>query len=278
MIHVLERVCEGMIFRIARFFGNTPLVRSIFDLIGAAAFSRQMRLVHNGHELVFATPNSLNRFRVRTFSLKEPETLVWIDEFNRGDVLWDIGANIGLYTCYAAKARGCVVVSFEPSIFNLEILGRNIFANKLQQLVTIIPLPLSKETRVDHLSLSNVSWGGAMSTFKENYGHDGRRLPVVFSYQTVSVAIDESIEKLKLEKPTHVKIDVDGIEHLILIGGIKTLESVESVLVEINEEFLEQKGKAEKVLSDSGLHFVEKHPLEDSSAGSCLLFNQLWKR
>ena len=102
---------------------------------------------HHDVELIFTVPNDLNRFRIDTFSTKEPETLEWIEGIPQGSVLWDIGANVGLYTCYAAKARGCHVFAFEPSVFNLELLARNIFLNGLAGQAVIIPLPL-----FDHIS------------------------------------------------------------------------------------------------------------------------------
>jgi FkbM family methyltransferase len=55
----------------------------------------------------------------------------------RGSVLWDIGANVGLYSCYAVKARDCRVFAFEPSVFNLELLARNIFLNGIADQATM---------------------------------------------------------------------------------------------------------------------------------------------
>ena len=43
------------------------------------------------------------RYRASTFESKEPETLAWIDGFKKNDSLLDIGANIGMYSLYAAK-------------------------------------------------------------------------------------------------------------------------------------------------------------------------------
>ena len=51
---------------------------------------------------------------------KEPETLDWIDTMAEGSALVDVGANVGLYSVYAAKARKCQVYAFEPSVFNLD--------------------------------------------------------------------------------------------------------------------------------------------------------------
>ena len=76
----------------------------------------------NGKKLVFFTPNEIIDWRVHTLLTKEPETLEWIDQF-KGDeiVFWDIGANIGLYSIYAAlKHKNIKIISFEPSVNNLE--------------------------------------------------------------------------------------------------------------------------------------------------------------
>ena len=44
------------------------------------------------------------------------------------------------------------------------------------------------------------------------------------------------------QKPDYIKIDVDGIEHLILEGAslLKNLSNIE-ILIEINDNFIEQK-------------------------------------
>ena len=56
-------------------------------------------------KLLFYTPNNLVKWRVKTFFTKEPDTLNWIDNFKEDEIFWDIGANIGLYSLYAAKKK-----------------------------------------------------------------------------------------------------------------------------------------------------------------------------
>ena len=59
----------------------------------------------------------------------------------------------------------------------------------------------------------------------------------VFDHKTVGMSIDNCVDLLNFDKPNYVKIDVDGIEHLILKGASKTLKNVESVLVEVNDNY-----------------------------------------
>ena len=58
----------------------------------------------NDKNLLFFTPNDLCEMRVETLFTKEPETIKWIDNFSvkSNSIFWDIGANIGLYSIYAA--------------------------------------------------------------------------------------------------------------------------------------------------------------------------------
>ncbi len=76
-----------------------------------------------------------------------------------GAVFWDVGSNIGLYSCYAAKARGIRVFACEPSVFNLELLAKNIYLNELVEKVVIVPLPLSDSIKTSTLNMSTMEWG-----------------------------------------------------------------------------------------------------------------------
>src|SRR5205823_680763 len=95
----------------------------INEQILSVAMNRTTKIVHGGIEFKLITPNALCKWRATTFSTKEPETLQWIDNIPKKSVVWDIGANIGLYSIYAAKQRYCHVWSFEPAVFNLELLA-----------------------------------------------------------------------------------------------------------------------------------------------------------
>ena len=82
-------------------------------------------------ELVFCCLSKTCRSRARTFFEKEPETLAWIDSFPPRSVFWDIGANVGVYSMYAAL-RSHSVSSFEPAASNYFALNRNIALNNFQ--------------------------------------------------------------------------------------------------------------------------------------------------
>lgn len=276
MKHKLKQIINAFF----SFFGKTKLGRYAYDQVIKNAMSRKQKIVHQGIELHFSVPNMLNTYRANTFSTKEPETLAWIDQIPKGAVFWDIGANVGLYTCYAAIARNCQVFAFEPSVFNLELLARNIALNHAGERATIVPLPLFSECAVSNLNMTSTEWGGALSTFCQNYGHDGQTLQTVFSFKTVGLSMQEAVDLLKIPKPNFIKMDVDGIEHLILQGGQKLLQQVDGILIEINDAFKEQSESSARYLKEAGFKLRDKKHSEMVSLSSSFnnAYNQIWAR
>ena len=234
---------------------------------------------YNNVKLNYYSPNRINKFRIETFSSKEPETLKWIENFEENGVLWDIGANIGLYTCYAAKLKNTSVYAFEPSVFNIELLTKNVFINKLSKKVTIVPLPLVDKIKESEFNMTSKDIGGSSSTFDKDYTYDGSKLKREFHYKMLGVTMNDCVNVLKIKQPDYIKIDVDGIEHLILEGGNQVLRQTKSVLVEVDEKFALQTEKTKKYLTESGLKLTEKKHsdlIEKSKFKS--VFNQIWKR
>ncbi len=256
--------------KIGRYF-NEYLSKYIFD---------QKKVVkHNSVKLVFYSPNRINRFRIETFSSKEPETLRWIENFEENSVFWDIGANVGLYTCYAAKVKNTSVYAFEPSVFNLEILMKNVFLNQLYKKVTVVPLPLANKIEESEFNMSSTDHGGASSTFGQDYKHDGSKFKKEFHYKMLGVSMNDCVNVLKMKQPNYIKIDVDGIEHLILEGGNQVLKKTKSVLVEIDENFTLQVNKTKQYLTDSGLKLIEKkHSDLIKKSKFKSVYNQIWER
>lgn len=279
MKKTLKAVAKAGIDASVGIMDGTRVGRYLFGRIVGNAMGLSRTIAHRGTDLTFATPNELARARAETFSSKEPETLEWLDSIPEGATVWDIGANVGLYSCYAAKARKCPTYAFEPSPFNIELLARNIVLNGLSGRVVVVPLPLSEATAVSRLNMSSVEWGGAMSTFGQDYGHDGRALGKVFEYPTLGVSMEDAVALLKIPRPDYIKMDVDGIEHLILKGGASVLRGVKGLLVEINDDFAAQADGAGALLRAAGLTLAAKKRADIGQTGAASgTYNQIWTR
>jgi FkbM family methyltransferase len=276
---LIKRILDSIAGALVRASDRNRMMRYLYGQIISRAMNSTQRVEHAGIAMTFSVPNAQCRFRAQTFSTKEPETLEWIAGIPRDATLWDVGANVGLYTCYAAKARGCRVFAFEPSVFNLEILARNIFLNDLTQQVVIVPLPLSDRLQISTLNMTTMDWGGALSTFGETYGHEGTPLRKLFEFPTIGLSVADAIGRLEIPPPDYMKMDVDGIEHLILQGGAAVLAGIKGALIEVNDHFTSQADGVSEIMRGAGLSLKSKRHAEyfDSSKGAERhTFNQIW--
>jgi len=227
------------------------------------------------------TPNFMCSMRANSFSSKEPETLEWIEEFGGSGTFFDIGANIGIYSIYYAKYHKGKVYSFEPSAFNLKQLAKNISINKLEDRIHIIPNPLSNKTSFENFKNLNDTEGGALSAFGVDYGFDGNLIKKEWEYNLLGFSLDYLIDiDVIKDLPSMIKIDVDGIEHLILEGAMKTLKKAEcrSVSIEVNYDFIEQYSETKRILENCGfkLSHTKHSDMFEDEGNSSKSYNQLW--
>lgn len=215
-------------------------------------------------EISFFIPNQLTEYRVDTFFTKEPETLEWIDTFDRNKdlIFWDIGANVGLYSIYnALKNVNSKTISFEPSSSNLRVLSRNISINNLENDIKIFPVPLTnKENLFLTMNEGDFIEGGALNSFGEKFDFEGKEFKSKMKYDVFGTSINYLLENNILEIPDYIKIDVDGIEHLILEGASKYLKDkkIKSLSVEINENFIDQYQKVLNLMEKNEFKILTK--------------------
>ena len=280
MKKIIKLILKIFAKSIVTFSSKINAGRYFIDKLCNAILHEKKTIKHNDLEFKFYVPNRLNFFRINTFSTKEPETLEWIDTFKKKSVFWDIGANIGLYSCYAVKRADCQVYAFEPSVFNLELLAKNVYLNSLSDKVAIISVPLFDSLDVRSFHMTSKEWGGALSNFGESVDHEGSPMSSIFKYKTVGMSIDQAVSLLNFEKPNYIKVDVDGIEHLILKGATDTLKSAESLLIEVNDNFVKRARDTEEYLTKAGFKLKQKRHSEiiAKSAAFSSFYNQIWTR
>lgn len=188
-------------------------------------------------------------WRARTFFTEEPATIDWLDELQSTDVLWDVGANVGLYSIYAAKFRKCQVYAFEPESQNFALLVENMTINNINEMLGAFSIAVTDEEAFGKLEVPFITKGGAYNLWIALSGRRDELPETVKAAQqfwngqrvtqcTFASSIDDLVFRHKLTAPSHIKIDVDGIEHRIIYGAERTLQmpQMKSVLVELNEK------------------------------------------
>ncbi len=187
-------------------------------------------------------------WRAQTFFTEEPHTVAWLDRLQPADVYWDIGANVGLYAVYAAKFRRCRALAFEPESQNYALLVENIVINGVSDNCLPAIIAMSDSTGVSRLRVRYITKGGAFNMFAGASGKGGDVEPASFqaaqSYDKhpgfeqllFGSSVDELVRAHGLPAPTHIKLDVDGLEPNIIAGAMETIRSgsVRSILVELN--------------------------------------------
>lgn len=196
-----------------------------------------IEVVHvDSKEVRLVCLNDVSRWRASVFYDKEPETIEWIDGFAAGDVLWDIGANVGHYSIYAG-ARGHQVLSFEPSAANYYVLNASLEKSQLSNTVKAFCLAFSDVSETGDLNMQTTDFGGALSSFNSEVGFDGRKIDTVYRQGMIGYSIDDFVARFTPTFPNHIKIDVDGIEDKIIQGAPETLrdQRLKSISIELDD-------------------------------------------
>jgi FkbM family methyltransferase len=199
-------------------------------------------------------------YRAETYATKEPETLAWIrGDLRDGDVFFDVGANVGLYSIFAAKLRpACLVYAFEPESHNFSSLCRNLLLNGL---TNVIPcsFPLSDREGFELFHVYDLRPGSALHSL--GAPSDLRSAaPAVVRQGMVGVTLDALVGRHGLPAPALLKLDVDGIEEKILQGATALLQSgkLRSLLVEVTFRDGAGDSWAERMLGRHGYQLVGK--------------------
>jgi FkbM family methyltransferase len=217
----------------------------VHDLIGDIPFEslleiyaagKPRRLDYEHAEIYLRVTTKTETFRLKACA-KEPFTIDWIhSRIAAGDVLYDIGANVGAYSLVAAKKPngGARVYSFEASYVNVAALSTNIALNDAAGAVTPMPVALSDRTAMDVFNLRDIEAGSARHALGRGAVPEAGR--TLFPQPVMVFRLDDLIDQLQLPLPNHIKLDVDGGELEVLNGAAKTLASpaLQSVLVEVS--------------------------------------------
>lgn len=198
-----------------------------------------------------------------------------------GDVLLDVGANIGWYSILMAKTfPQARIHCFEPDTENYDVLTRNIERNGITQ-VTANQLGVGAKSETKKLYLYKKSNIGRHSMLDIN---DGPSIDVKV------IALDEYfLEKgIDIQKVKFLKIDIEGFEYFAFQGAEKLLGSIPILLAEFSPGYMRKGGVEPEDLLDlmqshgykpyvvNGLDLV---PIDrDELLGRDSNINLIWKK
>jgi FkbM family methyltransferase len=162
----------------------------------------------------------------------EPEVQESLTELIKpGQVVFDVGANIGFLTILCSRLVGAagVVYAFEPMPDNAKVLRHNLMLNGLENVI-VVEKAVSSETGTAELFVS--PWSAAHSlnvagASKQNNRGPEAQKPIVVD----TITLDDFLAGEGVRAPDLVKLDVEGAEVLALEGMRGTMESARPLLL-----------------------------------------------
>ena len=177
----------------------------------------------------YITPEAGLRYWIPSRGIKADETLLRnaTETVKPGSVVWDVGANMGLFSFAAAGLAGVNgrVYAFEPDAVMARLLRRSARLNPHAASVEVVPCAVAQDLGLAHFEIAQRSRASnALEGFQLSQGGGVRELETV-----VTVSLDWLAERLP--PPDVVKIDVEGAELTVFRGSRQMLKTKRPVLI-----------------------------------------------
>ena len=185
----------------------------------------------------------------------EPETIAWFDQtVQPGEVVWDVGSNVGLFACYFGKNEAVRVYAFEPFAHAYVALTENLNRNGVSGRVLAANCGLGETSTLRYLEIISTEPGYTDTTEQQGRAVDGIGRQGLITFRA------DDFARLFDAWPNHLKIDVDGAELSVLKGAPEVLARTSSVLLEVEGTLLANFNEtARPLLAAAGLAERDLH-------------------
>ena len=194
----------------------------------------------------FQMSNPTEHFRVVSHGGETEYLAAMLGDLHSDDVLFDVGANIGMVSLHAAKI--CRTVAFEPDPSFRERLNVNMGLNP-DRVIAVEPVAVSDSDSTVQLFTN---------------GADGNSPSLVRSGESQCVTVpSRSLDSLmaegRLPRPTVIKLDIEGAEILALRGAKRLLTGPDrprALFIEVHDTYLpgfgSSAGEVHEILREYG--------------------------
>ncbi|WP_178917760.1 FkbM family methyltransferase [Natronomonas gomsonensis] len=174
-----------------------------------------------------------NEIELKRFTfLNEGEILeTVISELQPTDIFWDVGANIGLYTCFAAPICD-TTIAFEPVPNNANRIKKNLELNDTDAIIERIALGECHDEMSINVDGSKTGGKSSLASIKN-------------STESIKVPVRTGDELTRVDTvptPSVIKMDIEGAEAMALAGLEETLPQVRTAFIEVHPKKLKNLG------------------------------------
>jgi FkbM family methyltransferase len=206
--------------------GLAPYVSRLYWLMLLRAQDWRCRSRVGDVEVTFRTTGRMEFLRASTFLGERPVLERFLEELGPSEVVWDVGACVGTYACFAANVvTDGYVVAFEPETTNRSRLVTNLAANAPLDRWTTRPVALTDRDESVGFERGAVAPGNGHHHLSPD-DHD----------TTVVGVRGDSLVGTGLPAPDVLKIDVQGAELATLRGMGSLLADVDRIYAELHVE------------------------------------------
>ena len=193
------------------------MFRQVLKRLGRGVVLKRRLPVEFGRAPILVTPEAMLSYWKPNLEKVDPYLLSMVRRLVRPQMtVWDIGANVGLFS-FAAATIASRVVAVEADTFLANLVHRSSLLNGLP--VTVIPVAVAAELGVVELRISEQ---GRASNSLNGEGP---------SQTAVAITLNWMLERLPA--PQLVKIDVEGMESEVLRGASNVLRQRPAILCEV---------------------------------------------
>jgi FkbM family methyltransferase len=213
-----------------RAFREAPvltLVRAVWWLLHCVARVPANISTPFVHGRMFLPPRLRHAGSSGIFILREryePELEYWARKIERGMVVVDGGASLGIYTLIASRLVGTAgtVLAFEPGEYSFSILSRNL---KLNGSVNVSPHRAALSDRTERTRLYHT--GDSPNRYSLSQPDEA----LVTSEPVQAIRLDDVLESKALGRLDLLKLDVEGAEESALRGAARALRAYRPIVI-----------------------------------------------
>ncbi len=242
---------------------NSPVLRQLLTYLSRGRILKRNLPADFGSRPIYVSPDAALAFWKMDLEKVDPILFNFARHLVKpGNVVWDVGANVGLFTFAAAAIAGKngSVLAIEPDSFLAGLIQRSAQLPSLDAAtVHVISFAISDRPGVVTF---NISKRGRCSNHVSGFGTEqsgGARS----SISVPSVNLDSLIDVYG--PPNVVKIDIEGMDHIALRGADKLLRRRPILILEVTDanrdEMFEILQKYGYRVFDTTLRPVRKMPL-----------------
>jgi len=179
--------------------------------------------VHNYKMVADLNDPGISRTLIHFGTREKDHIYILNKELSSGDVIIDLGANIGYYALMEANIVGNdgYVYAIEPSPSNVDLLRKNISLNNYNDIVEVFQMGASNKTGKEQFYTSEMSNLGTFSPTRYYGKSSMTKSSPTISAKTTNIP-DFVVDKKQID---FIRMDIEGYEVEVFEGMIPMLEN-----------------------------------------------------